>query len=90
MFGCEHGHLVRVCLVDCAALVIVDDGLHGLLVILPTVIAVDRVTLDVHDARTLAQFSTDLKPLLNLIFIETGCSILRMHFRQAAAFGSRL
>ena len=76
-------------LVNCAALVIVDYGLHGLLVVLPTVIAVDRVTLDVHDARTLAQFSTDLKPFLNLIFIETGCPILRMHFGQAAAFSSR-
>ena len=75
VLGCEHGHFVRMSLVDRTTLVVVYDGFHGLLVVFTTVIAIYRVTLDVNDTWALAQFSTNLKPLLNLIFIEARSAI---------------
>ena len=87
MLGCKHGHLVRVHVLTA---IVVDDRLHRLLVILTAVIAIDMVALDVDHAGALTEFSADLEPLLNLVFIEAGCPVVRLHFGEAAALGARL
>ena len=54
MFRRQHGHFVGVDLL----FIIVDNRLHGLLVIFATVVAVWIVALDIHDAWALTEFPT--------------------------------
>lgn len=82
----EHGHLVRVLVL---ALVIVNDWFHGLLVIL-ALIAIDGMALDINHAWALAEFSADLEPLLNLIFVKAWRPVVRLHLREAATLRARL
>ena len=78
MLGGKQGHLVGVVRL---VLLVVDHWLHGLLVVFTAIVTVDRVTLYIYNARALAQLPANLKPFLNLIFVEGGRAILWMHFR---------
>ena len=53
----KERHLVGVVRL---VLLIVDHRLHGLLIVLTAIVTVDRVTLYIYNARTLAQFPTNL------------------------------
>ena len=69
MLLCQHGHLVWIAQHVLRLLVIVDHGLHRLLIILATIITVHLVPLDVDDAGALAQFATNQWTLLHLFLI---------------------
>ena len=69
-------------------MVLVDLGFHRLLVIIATIFAIDMVTLDIDNARTLTKLTTEA--LCNLIFIEAGSPIVLLHFRETAALSPRL
>ena len=87
VLGCQHGHLIGVLVLTA---IVVNHGFHRLLIVLATIIAVDWVTLEVYPAWALAEFSANLEPLLNLFFVKAGCTIMRLHFREAAALGTGL
>ena len=57
MFRGKEGHLVGVVRL---VLLVVDHRLHGLLIVLTAIVTVDRVTLYIYNARTLAQFPANL------------------------------
>ena len=57
MLGGKQRHLVGVIRL---VLLVVDHRLHGLLIVLTAIVTVDRVTLYIYNARTLAQFPANL------------------------------
>ena len=87
MLGCQHRHLVGVLVLTT---VVVNHGFHRLLIVLAAVIAVYRVALNVDHTWALAEFPADLEPLLNLIFIKAGRSVVWLHLREAATLGAGL
>jgi hypothetical protein len=80
----EHGHFIGILVL----LVVVNHGLHGLLVIFAAIV-VNRVPLYRDNAWTLAEFTADLESLLNLVFVEAWSAIIYLHLGQATALGPR-
>ena len=68
-------------------MVIVNYGLHWLLVVLTAVVTVWVVALDVDDAGALAQLAVQI--LVNLLFVEAGSAILIVHLGEASTLGTR-
>ena len=89
MLGGQHGHLIGARQV-LPVRVIADDRFHRLLVVLAVVVTVDVVALDVDHAGALAELAADLNALLQLIFVEAGRPVVRLHLGEAAPLGAGL
>ena len=77
VLGSQHWHLVRI---DFLVWIIAYDRFHRLLVVLSSIIAVDMIALDIHQAGTLAKFATDFfQAFLQSILVEARRPILLLH-----------
>ena len=85
MFGGQHRHLVWAHLhVLLRMWIVTNNWFHRLLIFIATIITIRMVALRVDHTRALTQLPS------HFFFVEVGCSIARLHLRQASALCSWL